>query len=151
MARSPLQVNIVLFRRTSNGSYEFAVFHRTDGSMWHFVSGGVEEGESPQEAALRELFEEAGISPSGKLTPLESRASIPRDAYPHITHWPKEVLILQQYSYAANPLSFKIKLSDEHDEVRWLSYELAAQLLKWDSDKVALWELHEKLKTGRIA
>ena len=40
----------------------------------------------------------------------------------------------------------EIKLSDEHPEYRWLKYDEAHKMLKWDSDRTALWELNERLK-----
>jgi len=146
MARAPLQINVIPFRKNENGLYEFAVFHRSDGTMWHFVSGGAEDDETAIEAANRELKEETGISTKVNWIKLDSRASIPKTAYPSITHWPKEVLVLPQFSFAVDASGLEIVLSDEHDAFRWLSFEDATKLLKWDSDKVALWELNERLK-----
>ncbi len=146
MSRAPLQINVIPYCKNENGRYEFAVFHRADGSMWHFVSGGAEDGETPAKAAIRELKEEAGITLIHNWIKLDSRASIPKDAYPNITHWPKEVLVLPQFSFAVDVSGQEIVLSREHDEFRWLSFDDASKLLKWDSDKVALWELNERLK-----
>ena len=147
MPRAPLQINIIPYRKAENGRYEFAVFHRSDGTMWHFVSGGAEDDETPFKAAERELKEEAGISSKIKWITLDSRASIPKTEYPSITHWPKEVFVLPQFSFAVDVSFQKIVLSDEHDDFRWLSFDDATKLLKWDSDKVALWELNERLKS----
>ena len=44
----------------------------------------------------------------------------------------------------------EIKLSKEHDEYKWLSYDEAKKLLKYDSNKSALWELNEKLNRKNI-
>ena len=43
-----------------------------------------------------------------------------------------------------------IKISEEHDEFKWVSYSEAKKLLKYDSNKSALWELDEKIKRGLI-
>ena len=59
--RAPFQVLIIPYRRTEDG-LRFCVFHRADRDIWQFVSGGGEDDETPPEAALRELFEETGIS-----------------------------------------------------------------------------------------
>jgi hypothetical protein len=37
-------------------------------------------------------------------------------------------------------------LSDEHTEYRRVVYEDATALLRWDSNKIALWELNERLQ-----
>lgn len=58
---------IIPFRRNNNGEIEFFVGH-PGGEMWKnrnywaFLKGGVEEGESWQDTALREFTEESGIS-----------------------------------------------------------------------------------------
>jgi len=147
MARAPLQINVIPYRKRENGFLEFAEFHCSDGTMWHFVSGGAEDGESASVAAKRELIEETGITSTNNWMTLDSRASIPKDAYPHITHWPKEVLVLPQFSFGIDSSGQEIVLSDEHDDFRWLSFNEVTKLLKWDSDKVALWELNERLKS----
>ena len=36
----------------------------------------------------------------------------------------------------------------EHTELEWVEYERAYDLLRWESDKVAIWELHERLSRG---
>ena len=38
------------------------------------------------------------------------------------------------------------KLSHEHEKMQWLRYEEAVKLLKYDSNKSALWELDFKLR-----
>ena len=40
---------------------EYAIFQRSDGDYWQAIAGGGEEGETPEEAAKREIQEEAGI------------------------------------------------------------------------------------------
>ena len=38
-----------------------------------------------------------------------------------------------------------IALSGEHTEYQWVTYEEAVKLLRWDSNRTALWELNERL------
>src|SRR5579864_4267295 len=38
------------------------MMRRTDGEGWAFPGGGIEEGETPADAALRECFEETGYT-----------------------------------------------------------------------------------------
>ena len=145
MARSPLQIIVIPYRKTPTESYEFALFHRADGSMWQFVAGGAEDNETAMQAAMREAEEEAGISPDCRWTTLDARASIPRTAFSPTSHWPKDILVVPEFSYAVDVTGYEILLCQEHDEFRWLTFEEATNLLTWDSNRVALWELHEKL------
>lgn len=54
MPRAPINIIAIPFRKAGDGNFEFALFHRADDSMWHFVSGGAEDDETAFEAAQRE-------------------------------------------------------------------------------------------------
>ena len=127
------------------GSIEFAVLHRADSDMWQFVSGGAEDNETPEQAARREAFEEAGIPFSLPLLRLDSRSSVPRRAFPQAVHWPKSVYVLPEHAFAVNVGGHEIMLSAEHREIRWLGFAEATNLLTWESNRTALWELNERL------
>jgi dihydroneopterin triphosphate diphosphatase len=148
MARSPLQAIVIPFRATGTGTVEFAVFHRADDSMWHFVSGGAEDSESAFEAAVREAAEEAGIPRTYRWLSLDSMASVPRAVFPLATHWPPDLFVVTQRAFAVDATEHDIVLSHEHDEVRWLEFNRAMELPTWESNRVALWELNERLKMG---
>jgi 8-oxo-dGTP diphosphatase len=40
-------------------------------NLWGLVGGAIEEGESPEEAARREVYEETGLTLTGMLTPFK--------------------------------------------------------------------------------
>jgi mutator protein MutT len=48
----------------SNPQGQILLLKRSDNGKWNFPGGHVEEGESHQEAAIRECQEEAGITPT---------------------------------------------------------------------------------------
>ena len=150
MARQPLQVIVIPFRERGEAGYEFAVFHRADGSMWQFIAGGAEDGEMVEQAARREAAEEAGIPEGARLIRLESRASVPRTAFCQTEHWPRDLLVVPEYSFAVDATGEQLVLSHEHDKVSWLSFEEAMRLLTWDSNRTALWELNERLKARQV-
>src|SRR3954452_15638090 len=58
--RQPFEVLLSLPGPAPAGE-EFLVLHRVDGGYWHGLSGGIEEGETPFEAAVREVEEESGL------------------------------------------------------------------------------------------
>jgi 8-oxo-dGTP pyrophosphatase MutT (NUDIX family) len=56
---------IIVFRRDRDGCLFLLILSRlTKRPLWEFPKGGVDEGETVREAALRELFEETGINES---------------------------------------------------------------------------------------
>ncbi|MFC1745655.1 hypothetical protein ACFL35_16810 [Candidatus Riflebacteria bacterium] len=57
--------------------------------------------------------------------------------------------MIPEYSFAVDVRSRELVLSAEHTELKWLEYEDALDLLKWDSNKVALWELRERISQIR--
>jgi dATP pyrophosphohydrolase len=148
MARAPLQVLVLPFRRRSNGVIEYAVFRRADaGARWQGIAGGAEQGESAEQAARREMAEEAQIPRDGALLPLDATASVPAVHFAARKTWGPDVYVVTERSFGVQVSDgHTIALSDEHLEYRWLTYEAAAALLTWDSNKTALWELNERLR-----
>lgn len=145
--RAPFQVLVIPFRHAATGP-EFAVLKRSDAEFWQFVAGGGEEGESPVQAAERETREEIGIASNGRLLRLDSMATIPKSCFAAADSWGRGVYVIPEYCFAINAGDSALVLSGEHTEARWASYDQACSLLKWDSNRNALWELNERLKKG---
>jgi dihydroneopterin triphosphate diphosphatase len=141
--RAPFQILVIPFRRTAAGT-EFAVVKRSDANYWQFVAGGGEDGETPEQAAERETREEAGIA--GEVVPLDSFSTVPRSCFAAGDSWGHEVFVIPEHCFAIDAGNGDITLSEEHTECRWVPYEQASRLLKWDSNRTALWELNERLK-----
>ena len=145
MARAPYQVLVIPYRRVEK-SIEVAVFHRTGYDVWQFVSGGGEQGEAPLAAAKREGLEEAGIPKTASYLALDSTASIPACWFPAWADWPEHILVIPEHAFAVEVAD--CTRSDEHHEFRWCSVHAAMTLLKFDSNRHAMWELHERLFPG---
>jgi len=43
-----------------------------------------------------------------------------------------------------------IRLSHEHAQMKWASYDEAHALLRYDSNKTALWELAQRLRANDL-
>jgi dATP pyrophosphohydrolase len=125
---------------------EFAVLKRSDAKCWQFVAGGGEDAESPLEAATRETREEIGFPTDGHLFQLDSMATVPKDCFAAAEAWGPDIHVIPEYCFAVDVGDHRLVLSDEHAELRWASYDQAYRLLKWDSNRNALWELNERLK-----
>lgn len=76
--------------------------------QWYIPGGMVDEGEVPEEAAVRELREEAGLEPDG---PLELIGLFPMHLYGH------DVLLA---SYACSVGDGEVVISAEHDGAQWV-------------------------------
>ena len=144
MPRAPFQVLVIPYRRTDDG-LRFALFQRADADMWQWISGGGEDGETPLEAARREALEEGGIANSDAMIPLSAVASIPIEHISERAHWPAELHVIPEYSFAIELQTDAITLCDEHRCFEWLDYDEAHRRARWDSNRVALWELRRRL------
>lgn len=144
--RAQFQVLVIPFRPTTS-ALEFAVLKRSDADYWQFVAGGGEEGETPAQAAERETTEEIGMA--GDLRPLDSLATIPKDCFATADSWGEDVYVIPEHCFAVHVSNADIQLSPEHTEFQWVSYEQACSLLKWDSNRNALWELNQRLMKER--
>jgi dATP pyrophosphohydrolase len=144
MGRAPFQVLVVTYKRTA-GKLEIAVLRRSDHDLWQFVSGGGEDLETPEAAARREGREEAGIPESAVYERLDAMATVPASWFDAWAVWPEGVLVIPEHAFAVDVGAHDLVLSDEHRELRWVTMDGALALLRFDSNKTALWELHERL------
>lgn len=145
MARAPFQVIVIPYRHDSDGRLQYLVFKRSDSSAWQWIAGGGEAGETPEQAARREVFEEAGIRSDAAMIALDSVTSIPAAHFSDHYLWGAETYVIPEYSFGIKVDNNVIQLSAEHLECAWLDYETALNRLKWDSNKTALWELSQRL------
>lgn len=146
MSRAPTNVLVFPFRRTAPGAVEYAVFRRAGGEVWQGVAGGAEQGESAEDAARREMLEETGISPETGWVFLDAMATVPVNMFADRRAWGPDIYVVTEWAFGVElPPAAKLKLSAERAEMRWAPYAKAAVLLKWDSNRTALWELNERL------
>lgn len=93
---------------------------------WFPVEGAIDAGESPDEAALRELREETRLVPSAIYR--ESTRIVPSD--------PAEVRLHIYVAFVASRDS--VILNEEHAACRWCSLEEALRLLPLPAQRAAL-------------
>lgn len=150
MARAKYQVLVIPFFITGD-TVLYCIFQRSDmENCWQFVAGGGEEEDlTPLISAKREAFEEAGISSDAHFTQLETTSSISTEHFPKARrYWGERCLVIPEYCFAAALTEQKVVLSDEHTQFEWVDYDTAMERLQYDSNKVALWELDNKIKLG---
>jgi dihydroneopterin triphosphate diphosphatase len=127
MPRAPLQVLVLPFRVGDSGRIEYAVFKRAGGrgACWQGIAGWSRGGETAEQASVP--------------------AYLFRDRRP----WGPDTYVIPQRAFGVRLSGHEIALSEEHTEYRWAAYEAAADLLRWDSNRTALWELNERLQGSR--
>ncbi len=105
---------------------------------WDFAKGKIENGETKQEAALRELQEEAGISAT-----IEANFE---ETFSYIFHdYDKQLTKKTVYFFIGEATSDTITLSHEHIDYAWLPYEQALERLTYDNAKELLKKAHKRL------
>lgn len=146
MPRAPFQILVLPFRKRDGGDSEYAIFRRADLGLWQGIAGGGEDGELPIEAARREALEEAGIPVTSTFIALQSTATIPVTAFAGTEHWGDELYVVPENAFGVDVSGVELSLSAEHSEVRWLGFDDAERVLTFDSNKVALWELNQRIR-----
>ena len=128
---------------------KYSIYFRLKQNIWQFISGGGEDAENPIQTAIREIKEETGIEiNSDYLLKLDSESTIPVVNVTGKFTWGEDIFVVKEYCFGINISDKKIKLSNEHKKMEWHTYEECMKLLKYDSNKTALWELNERLLRG---
>ena len=140
--RAPFQV-IVLPYTIQNGELMVLIGKRADNDYWQTISGGGENDETPIEAAKRELVEETSLEGKDWFQ-LDSMCMLPKKYYLGHESWGKEIFVIPEYAFIAK-CSKNETISDEHSELKWCSVSETESLLKYDSNKIALWETCQRL------
>src|SRR5262249_52307249 len=143
--RAPFQVLVFPFRILDNGEISYAVFRRRDEGMpWQAIAGGGEDSETPMEAAKRGAWEEAGIASGNAYMALDSRATVPAVHFAPFRDR-EDLFVIPEHCFAVEVMASDLRLSHEHVQYAWLPYAGAHEVLRWDSNKNALWELDRRL------
>lgn len=95
---------------------------------WDLPKGKIESGETKQEAALRELMEETGLTADIDNNFEETITYI-------FTECDKQLTQKTVYFFTGKATSTKVILSHEHTDYTWLPYEQALELLTYDNAK----------------
>ena len=104
-------------------------------SFWQPITGGIESGESPEEACLREINEETGLllacsnlTALGDFTvKIDENLSIHKDLF----------LVLTEQK--------AIQISDEHVGAQWIALDKVSSQLYWPSNQATFEIISEKL------
>lgn len=130
---------VVLFR-VEGGERKYLLLRSalTRRLVWEFPKGGVESGESEQEAAERELREETGVPEGGYLLQPGFREE-EHYLFTRTAGGGERRLVVKRVAYfLAETEVAEIALSREAAEYRWLGYEEARRLLRFPEKRRVL-------------
>ena len=106
---------------------------------WETVHGHIDAGETPEEAALREMTEETGLVP-------EQFYNISRVEM-FYRHSLDEIALIPVFAAWVDPKAVQV-LSPEHDRAEWLSPAQAKARFAWPREGRALEDIVHLLGSG---
>ena len=107
-------------------------------TAWETVHGHIEEGEEPEDAALREVREEAGLE-TARLYSVTVQPF-----YLHRSHTVQLAVVFA--AFVDEPAM--LTLGGEHQRAEWLSVDDALERFQWPREREALREIVHLLRTG---
>ncbi len=128
-------------------SIEAWIYHPEDGeilllkvedekvSFWQPITGGIESGESPEEACLREIKEETGLLLA--CSDLTSLGDFMVKIDENLTIHKNLFLVLTEQK--------EIRISDEHVGAQWVALDKVSSQLYWPSNQATFEIISEKL------
>jgi lipoyl(octanoyl) transferase len=133
---------------TRGAGREVLLVHRVPehGDYWHVVAGGVELGETPAQAALREMREETALeaplrSWTGITEYMNARSGEPAERR---TEYDPLVVAVHIDCFCVEAVDgWEPTLNWEHDRHRWCSPATSVRVLRWPATAEALGRLLE--------
>jgi len=113
------------------------------GKHWDYPKGHLEAGETPWDAALRELEEETGISRVTRVPGFEEKLA-------YFFYAPRKGRIYKTVTFfLARTKDEKVRLSHEHTGHAWLGYEEALSRLTYENAREMLRKAHRALESAK--
>ncbi len=116
--------------REQDGKLEFLLLKRSPNeyypNIWQMVSGKIKKNETAYKTALREIKEETGLSPEKFWVAPTINSFYSPD---------KDYICLLPVFATKVKFDCEVILSKEHTEYRWVSSEVAKQMLAWDGQR----------------
>jgi 8-oxo-dGTP pyrophosphatase MutT (NUDIX family) len=105
--------------------------------IWEFPKGGVEAGESEAQAAVRELWEEAGIG-EGQITLFDGYREEERYVFTQGKGEQRTLIVKKVVYFLAKTDEERVTISREAEEYRWATYDEAMRLIRFPGKRHVL-------------
>jgi 8-oxo-dGTP pyrophosphatase MutT (NUDIX family) len=136
-------VDVIVFRRVQKG-WQVLVLRRAAGTRcpgsWEMVHGKVNDGESLEAAARRELLEETGLA-------AESLFSITMHPFYLV---PRQTVQIAAVFAAVVPGDVPVVRGDEHDKHGWVTVAAARRRFSWPHERRHLDDAVALLRTPAV-
>ena len=111
--------------RKFHGKTRDLVFKHANGGHWSFPKGHMESGETEEETAQREVWEETGIDIMIDTSFRETVSYSPKkDTMKEVVYF---LAMAKNFNYTPQP--------EEISQIRWVEISLAHQVLSYDNDR----------------
>ena len=131
-ARYRLTCGAVIFHRDNGVPFYLLLKYPT---YWGFVKGMVEPGEDEEKTINRESAEEVGLYDL-KIMPRF------RETQHYFHKFQEELIRSDAVWFIAKTSSWKVKISHEHENYKWCTYEDAIELMKLRANRELLTKVH---------
>ena len=135
----PIKAEGIIFKR-ENKKIQYLLLKRIsrDGGFWQPMTGTVSDGERIKDCLIREIEEETSIA---------EYMQIIENIYAFEYKNSKNKTITEYVFGIEVDGNVKVKISSEHDEFEWHSFESALERLEKNNNKDALIKLNKILKS----
>ncbi|MDG6905758.1 MAG: NUDIX domain-containing protein [Nitrososphaerota archaeon] len=123
---------VIYHYESKSGLRRYLVLHYPAGH-WDFPKGAVENGETEQQAAIREIFEESSLRISEFVPNFRKEIEYHYRRQEGLVH--KRVIF-----FLAESSAISVKISFEHSGYDWLFYDQALRRLTFENAKSVLRE-----------
>ena len=136
MFKTPISALVLVYTQKSHTpDLQVLIMERADkAGFWQSVTGSIEGDETPQQAAIREVFEETGLD-AIKYKLQDWQASNVYEIYPHWRYrYAPGVIENTEHLFSLElPSAVPIKLApDEHVRYEWVDWrEAASRVFSW--------------------
>lgn len=145
MQHESIRYTVAVIIHDANGNFLILRRNPVRYKGWGFVKGGIEAGETPLQAMVREVQEEIGIM----IHEADFQSLNYKSAY--YDNQKKRIVTVEWFTLALPPSTRLVLEREEWVEYRWACYEEALYEVAWQTQQKALQQAGFFLKLGKSA